>query len=287
MTITYTYCYLFYPSLPIRINCSLLYFSIVFLTRSARPTMPRCPTFPAVFPHNDSRTFSPLLACKLTSVFHPVHQPRCVRTDCRHFTMSGIALKLTSLLVRTVAKPIATAIKAQAKEHEKFRQGCIRIAQTVHHTDIRLRMSLLGEKKIKIRPLNDKKAVENGANFLSEFFIFSVAGSLILYESFRSRKKAADERDALADDIATLQDEIEYIKKRLASYNVRMDDYKPPEGYRPKYVKIQTGDGDLAKTLVDTSQLKQPDKTDENQKQVKDQHSGILEVLQSRNEQKN
>lgn len=152
--------------------------------------------------------------------------------------MSGIALKLTSLLVRTVAKPIATAIKAQAKEHETFRQGCIRIAQTVHKTDIRLRMSLLGEKKIKIRPLNDKKAVENGANFLSEFFIFSVAGSLILYESFRSRKKAADERDALADDIATLQDEIDYIKGRLAAYNVRMDDYKPPPGYRPKYVKI-------------------------------------------------
>lgn len=152
--------------------------------------------------------------------------------------MSGIALKLTSLLVRTVAKPIATAIKAQAKEHETFRQGCIRIAQTVHHTDIRLRMSLLGEKKIKIRPLNDKKAVENGANFLSEFFIFSVAGSLIFYESNRSRKKAANERDALADDIATLQDEIDYIKRRLADYNVRMDDYTPPEGYRPKYVKI-------------------------------------------------
>ncbi|RLV82803.1 hypothetical protein JA9_003679 [Meyerozyma sp. JA9] len=186
--------------------------------------------------------------------------------------MSGIALKLTSLLVRTIAKPIATAIKAQAKDHEKFRQGCIRIAQTVHHTDIRLRMSLLGEKKIKIRPLNDKKAVENGANFLSEFFIFSVAGSLILYESNRSRKKAADERDALADDIATLQDEIDYIKKRLASYNVRMDDYKPPEGYRPKYVKISAGEGEAKTVEVQSS----------NENQVK---HGISEV--SRNEQSN
>ncbi|KAK6464673.1 optic atrophy 3-like protein, partial [Scheffersomyces coipomensis] len=122
--------------------------------------------------------------------------------------MSGIALKLTSLLVRTVAKPIATALKTQAKEHEFFKRACIGIAQTVHTTDLTLRMSLLGEKRIKIRPLNDTKAVENGANFLSEFFIFSVAGSLIFYESYRSRKKASDERDAIADDINVLQSEI-------------------------------------------------------------------------------
>ncbi|CUM67731.1 uncharacterized protein PRCAT00005436001 [Priceomyces carsonii] len=154
--------------------------------------------------------------------------------------MSGIALKLTSLLVRTVAKPIATTLKAQAKERELFRQTCIRIAQTLHLTDLKLRMRLLGEKRIKIRPLNDKKAIENGANFLSEFFIFSVAGSLIFYESYRSRKKAADQRDAVADDISTLQDEIEFIKKKLAAINVKVDDYHPPEGVKPKYVKISS-----------------------------------------------
>ncbi|CAK7913427.1 hypothetical protein CAAN1_20S01134 [[Candida] anglica] len=152
--------------------------------------------------------------------------------------MSGIALKLTSLLVRTVAKPIATTLKAQAKDHDLFKNACIRIAQTVHSTDLRLRMKLLGESKIKIRPLNDKKAIENGANLLSEFFIFSVAGSLILYESYRSRKKAANERDAVADDISTLQDEIEYIKNKLREYNLKLDDYQPPAGMNPKYIKL-------------------------------------------------
>lgn len=153
-------------------------------------------------------------------------------------TMSGIALKLTSLLVRTVAKPVANVIKAQAKEHEFFRQTCIRIAQTAHLTDLRLRMSLLGEKRIKIRPLNDKKAIENGANFMSEFFIFLVAGSLILYETYRSRKKASDEKDQLADDISTLQSEIIFIKEKLESMDVRFDDWVPPEGIHPKYVDL-------------------------------------------------
>lgn len=152
--------------------------------------------------------------------------------------MSGIALKLTSLLVRTVAKPIATTLKGHAKNHEFFRNGCIRIAQTIHLTDVRLRMRLLGEQKIKVRPLNDTKAIEQGANFLSELFIFSVAGGLIFYESYRSRKKAADEKESLADDISTLQDEIEYIKKKLQQYNFKVDDYHPPAGVNPKIIKL-------------------------------------------------
>lgn len=161
--------------------------------------------------------------------------------------MSGIALKLTSLLVRTVAKPIATTMKAQAKEHEAFKRVCISIAQTVHSTDLRLRMSLLGEKKIKIRPLNDTKAIDQGATFLSELFIFSVAGSLILYESYRSRKKASDQRDAVADDISVLQYEIEYMKTKFQELDVKFDDFKLPEGVHPKYVKILNSSNDTPK----------------------------------------
>ncbi|KAM9922435.1 hypothetical protein OXX59_005827 [Metschnikowia pulcherrima] len=129
--------------------------------------------------------------------------------------MSGIALKFTSLLLRTIAKPIAVTMKAQAKEHETFRKACIRVAQTVHSTDIKLRMKLLGENKIKIRPLNDKKAVESGANFLSEFFIFSVAGSLILYESNRSRIKSNNEKLNTKNDISELQDDIKEMKQLM------------------------------------------------------------------------
>lgn len=126
--------------------------------------------------------------------------------------MSGIALKLTSLLVRTVAKPIALTLKAQAKEHEAFRNACIRVAQTVHSTDVKLRMRLLGENRIKVRPLNDKKAIENGANFLLEFFIFLVAGSLIFYESYRARVKSQNEKLTVKNDIIDLQEEITTIK---------------------------------------------------------------------------
>lgn len=133
--------------------------------------------------------------------------------------MSGIALKFTSLVVRTVAKPLAGALKAQAKEHDFFKSACITLAQTVHLADIRMRMRLLGENKIKVRPLNDKKAIENGANFLLEFFIFSVAGLLILYESYRSRVKANHEKATVKNNISELQEDIFRMKillERLA-----------------------------------------------------------------------
>lgn len=129
--------------------------------------------------------------------------------------MSGLALKFTSLVVRTVAKPLAGALKAQAKEHETFKQACITLAQTLHLADIKMRMSLLGENKIKVRPLNDKKAIENGANFLLEFFIFLVAGLLILYESYRSRVKANNEKATVKNDISELQDDIVQMKGLL------------------------------------------------------------------------
>lgn len=129
--------------------------------------------------------------------------------------MSGLALKFTSLVVRTVAKPLAGALKAQAKEHELFKNACILLAQALHLWDIKMRMRLLGENKIKVRPLNDKKAIENGANFLLEFFIFLVAGLLILYESYRSRVKANNEKATVKNDITELQDDISQMKVLL------------------------------------------------------------------------
>lgn len=180
--------------------------------------------------------------------------------------MSGIALKITALLVRTILKPISKAISTQAKNNETFRKYCISFANRLHKTDVKLRMNLLGEKKIRVRPLNDNKAIEQGAAFISETFIFSVAGGLIFYEAYRSRKKASDERDALADDITILQNEIEYIKTKLRDLNIKLDDYKVPEGYKPKYVKIGNSDSLREKQQQEQQQQEhqQQDQRDQN-----------------------
>lgn len=58
----------------------------------------------------------------------------------------SIAIKISTLVIRTLAKPISATLKEQAKSHATFRKACVGIAQTVHRFDINLRMNLLGEK---------------------------------------------------------------------------------------------------------------------------------------------
>lgn len=121
--------------------------------------------------------------------------------------MSGaITLKLTSLLIRTVSKPISNLIKTQTKQNEFFKQNFIRFGQFLNKIDLRLRNN---NSSIKIRPLNDNKAIEIGSNFLSELFIFSIAASLILYESFKPKKS---EKVQITNDFDILGKEIENLK---------------------------------------------------------------------------
>lgn len=100
-------------------------------------------------------------------------------------------------------------------------------------------MRLLGEQSAaKIRPLNDARAIENGANILSEAIIFSVAGGLIVYEGVRSSVQESQRRERVADDIATLQDEIELLKKNLKEQKILIEEYHLPEGVKPVVLKF-------------------------------------------------
>lgn len=60
--------------------------------------------------------------------------------------------------------------------------------------------------KPKIRPLSEAKAIETGANFLSETFLFGVAASLIIFETWRSRRKESNRRDVVKDRLDDLEE---------------------------------------------------------------------------------
>jgi optic atrophy 3 protein len=67
----------------------------------------------------------------------------------------------------------------------------------------------------RIKPLSEAKAIESGANFISETFLFGVAASLIFFESWRSRKKETNRRDDVADRLADLEDSERSARKAL------------------------------------------------------------------------
>lgn len=64
------------------------------------------------------------------------------------------------------------------------------------------------EKKVipRIRPLSEAKAIDMGANFMSESFLFAVAAGIIIFESLRARRKETNRREDVADRLAELEE---------------------------------------------------------------------------------
>jgi hypothetical protein len=67
--------------------------------------------------------------------------------------------------------------------------------------------------KVKIRPLSDARAIELGANFFSEAFIFMVAVGLILLENWRSSRKSSQRRDEISERIEALEAQVERLQQ--------------------------------------------------------------------------
>ncbi|KAL1969223.1 hypothetical protein VTN77DRAFT_477 [Rasamsonia byssochlamydoides] len=196
----------------------------------------------------------------------------------------SLTLKLSSLLIRTLSKPIANQIKAQAREHPRFRRMCVSFAQALHRVDMRLRLGLLRdteaierqaakeaaeaeakkhkpqvptvkteaetkaeeaaaekakEKAIesakqkplpRIRPLSESKAIDTGANFISEAFLFLVAGGLIVFESWRSRRKETSHREDVQDRLNELEQSEKAARRALAALEKELLELKAQSG---------------------------------------------------------
>ncbi|KAI4673246.1 uncharacterized protein J4E88_008858 [Alternaria novae-zelandiae] len=204
----------------------------------------------------------------------------------------SLTLKVTSLFVRTLAKPVANAIKRNAHEHDRFRRICVKFAQGLHRVDMRMRLGLLQdpavidrqikkevqlaeaarkkaaaptvlteeemkaeealtekereaikkktEERIKprIRPLSEQKAIEMGANFAAETFIFAVGIAVILVEQWRQRRKARNARDDIREDLEEVQAELKAVKAEFEEFKA-----KHPEPASSKILGFFTGSG--------------------------------------------
>ncbi|KAF2222396.1 optic atrophy 3-like protein [Elsinoe ampelina] len=212
----------------------------------------------------------------------------------------SLTLKLASLAIRTLAKPVANRIKYSAREHEGFRKTFIRFAQGLHKVDMRMRLGILHDSaaqermhareaadqakkkaeaeipkvrteaeqkkfdeeqqakaegkdpgqeqkeekkpKPKIRPLSESRAIELGANFVSEAFIFGVAVGVIFFERWWSRQKDAAKDEHVVERIAALEEQAEKVGKlereilRLRGQNVEEPPPKTKETLQEKPV---------------------------------------------------
>ncbi|TFK32595.1 optic atrophy 3 protein-domain-containing protein [Crucibulum laeve] len=150
------------------------------------------------------------------------------------------SVKLATLIIRTVAKPIASRIKQQAVQHERFRTFCVDLAQFMYRSEVKLRTNILGEPARHIRPLSENRAIENGANSLAEGFLFSVAAALIIGEAWRSSRSQSKRRDSV-------DDQLDDLGTRLTELTARVD--KITQSWEDQLMEEKQRNDELARIL--------------------------------------
>ena len=79
-------------------------------------------------------------------------------------------LKLGLLLVRTAAKPLASELKRRAAvtEGSLLQRACIGVGQLTHTSSKSAQLWLAGHRRVKVKPLDDPKALSAGADVMGE-----------------------------------------------------------------------------------------------------------------------
>lgn len=129
-------------------------------------------------------------------------------------------VKLGYLLVRTVAKPVASTFKKQARDHPWFRQACGRLAQFYHRAEVKMKRRIAAKNGeavhqlvTQIKPLDEQKAVELGAEFIGEALIFGVAGTFLLLDAARNNRIESARRALIEQRFNELYERIEQLEK--------------------------------------------------------------------------
>lgn len=134
-------------------------------------------------------------------------------------------VKLGYLFLRTIAKPIAAGIKAHAREHPKFRAFFTGIAQSYHRLEVRLRnrialkngspSSSTETPAQTVKPLDEQKAIDLGANFVGEAIVFLVAGAVLVADQQQSWKKEQARRAFIEHRLDELYAETQTLRRDL------------------------------------------------------------------------
>lgn len=68
-------------------------------------------------------------------------------------------LKIGSLLVKTIAKPVAKRIKESAHNHPRVRNLCIGLGRVIHYATTHMEVNLRQGKVISVRPSGNRLVI--------------------------------------------------------------------------------------------------------------------------------
>eukprot|EP00698_Gefionella_okellyi_P006464 TRINITY_DN1579_c3_g1_i1.p1 TRINITY_DN1579_c3_g1~~TRINITY_DN1579_c3_g1_i1.p1 ORF type:complete len:369 (-),score=96.76 TRINITY_DN1579_c3_g1_i1:163-1269(-) len=145
------------------------------------------------------------------------------------------AAKIGTLLVRQLAKPVATRIKALASEHPNFRRGCVGFAQMWHRWQHSWTLRLRGVTPVHIAELDEARAVSLGAEVVGEAVVFGVGIGVLAWEYKRQSAKDKEKLAQLHAQLDDLQEQITEIQLDMIEM-MRRNEFTPSEITKRKRV---------------------------------------------------
>ena len=117
--------------------------------------------------------------------------------------MAGLPLiKLSALLVKTISKPVAAFMKAQAQKEKRLAEFFCLIGQSMHYVQSRINVIASGYKFVGVKPLPGDQALNDGVGTFSEILVLSISATLVIYEYDRGVKKDIVKNDKLSAEKA-------------------------------------------------------------------------------------
>ena len=92
--------------------------------------------------------------------------------------------------------------------------------------------------KPRIRPLSEAKAIDTGANFVSETFLFLVGVGLIGFEWYRREQKESSRREDVADRIEELEETEKTSRRALVDLEKEILRLRALAGEKPSKTRI-------------------------------------------------
>ena len=142
--------------------------------------------------------------------------------------MAILVFKFVTLIVRTIAKPLISwvtyykrlKLQEQNPKLAFIKNKVVWVGQVVNYYNIKINRKLFRLSTTEpIKPLSEEKAIEKGAEFLSEFLVYSILISLPVIEWLR-QNKITKENEFSKEELEKLAKENPEIKSAIAGLTV-------------------------------------------------------------------
>ena len=134
--------------------------------------------------------------------------------------MAVFVFKILSIAIRTLARPLINwvtyynRLKVQESKH-KFgifmKNKLILLGQTIHYYNMKINRKIFGLTKETgtIKPLTSDKALERGAEVISEVIVYSILLTIPIYEMIKSYKSNKEKEKKKKEYLIKMQDDLE------------------------------------------------------------------------------